>query len=228
MIGKINKSINQLSLRERVLLVLTIASVVSMLLDVVFLKPLEDKRRAVRGKNTSFQQQMQEITQRLATIGGASEKSGDLARVGNLKAEEKRLSEQLSHYRERLPQAQDSVELIGQFAQPEMSSVSVVALRNIAPTAMRASTEKKADDKGVRQSRVGRSAEASSGWYRHGVVVKAQGPQSDLMGYLRSLEQASKQMAWESLYFEQNDNRRAKLTFEAYTVSDQPFWLQIN
>ena len=150
MIGKINQAINQLSLRERVLLVLTIVAVVSMLLDVAFLKPLEDKRRAIRGKNTSFQQQMQEVTQRLATIGGASEKSGDLARLGDLKAREKHLSDRLSEYRERLPQAKDSVESIGQFSQPETNGVHVVALRNIAPKALRESVEKGSNSKGSR------------------------------------------------------------------------------
>ena len=52
------------------------------------------------------------------------------------------------------------------------------------------------------------------------------------MDYLKSLEQASKQMAWESLYYEKNSEKnsdqKAQLTFETYTVSEQSFWLQIN
>ena len=185
----INKRIIQMSTREKVLLVLTIAAVACMLLDITLLKPIETKRRALSSKIDSFQQQTAEMGQRLSYLGSHSGQSGKLSKLDELKAEEALVAQQLLAHKGRLPQSDRSLSVLHTLAYPKQPDVRLVALKNIPHESLQHRSALEAEKSAATErNAVGAAGDVGQAgnvvdrrgvdWYRHGLVVKVLGPVS--------------------------------------------------
>ena len=229
MLEKIDESINKLSLRERILLVITIAAVIGMLLDMQFLRPLEKKKRSASGKISAYQQQIEEIGKRLASVGGV-ESGEELSVLGDLTSENKEIASKLQKYSKKLAQSEYAFSVLSQYAEPNQKDLAVTGLKNIRPKLIDNKHTVEENDLQQVKAMVNDRDEnrvKDPEWYRHGLVVKVVGSSESLREYIYDLENAQKKMAWDSLVWDQKSLTENELTLYAYTVSEEPYWLKV-
>ncbi|HET6472460.1 MAG TPA: hypothetical protein VFG38_11510 [Pseudomonadales bacterium] len=201
-----------LSLRERVLVALSIVASIWTLWDWTLHQTLDRRAVAARSDVASLRQRIvseQEVTEQLRR---------QLADDPNrrLADESRDLTEQIGAVDERLET------LVGGFVEPSMMPVLLedvvrhhrgVALKRVASLPVEP----------VRQE----SGEAVPGLYRHSMRVELRGSYFAVRDYLEELEKAPWRFAWRSLDYRVDGYPEAGVVIEVETMSRERNWLGV-
>jgi MSHA biogenesis protein MshJ len=222
------EKINQLSLRERVLVLLVTVGVVVMLLQLLLIDPLLNTRSKV-------QRQIDEVTRTMArqtnekTVLDAQLAIGfnrdNINRRDQLLTQRERLDEQIEKTviamipPKLMPQVLEDL-----LAQDEELKLLSLEDRPAVPILeqndeQNDSTQKKTDKEPARGDK--------QALYKHAFVLRLQGTYPAVIAYFEKLAKLPWRFHWDDLLYQVEQYPKATITLEVYTVSMSEEWLGV-
>ncbi len=208
-VEELEKKVDELSLRERLLIGATTLTMVAAIWYVQFFEPLEKaatQRRAelvalqdrARVANEQVEQQMLELA------GGSAEQRARIARI-NQQIEE--LNEALGDYAAELIDPAEMAQLLEGVLRKQ-SGLELVRIRNLPAETLAASE----DENAMR-------------FYRHGLEIEVTGSYAATLDYLESIESLPWRLYWQVLELEVLEYPNNRIRIEVSTLSLNEEWI---
>lgn len=204
--------IDALSLRERVLVFLSIMTVLVLGWQMVLMEPLEIRRTRLLAEIERIQQDVRTIDEQIQALV--------TARAGDPDAENRRrLAELEAGIRAADKRIGGAVS--GLIAPPEMARVleEVLArqhgLRLVSVESLPA------------EVLVAEQPESGAGVYRHGLRLVLEGTFQSGLDYLRALEGLERALFWDSVVLETLTYPRTRITIEVHSLSLTEAWIGV-
>lgn len=214
--------VDDLALRERVLIFAAAAFVVISLIDTFLLAPLLAKQKAMAGQVMVQQEKMQELQAQVATLEQArrdDEKSPLRTRLAQLKEQMEEHDRYLQSRRDRLVEPDKMAALLEQVLNRN-GKLQLVALKTLPASPL---VEPSADKM---KTQIDQSA-GQRQIFKHGVQLTVRGSYQDFLGYLAALEKLPTQMFWGEVSLNVERYPEAVLTVTLYTLSMDETWLSV-
>ena len=219
---KISSKVNDLALRERVLIFAAVAFLLVTMVNTLFLDPLLAQQKKLAVQVTQQQEKMKEIQAQIEALLDA--KKGDAvsperARLSLLKKQIAEGDEYLKSSCERLVQPDKMAGVLEQVLNRN-GNLQLVSLRTLPVTPL---IEQSAEENGLQAA----ATPPGSQVFKHGVQITVRGTYLDLMQYLAALERLPVQMFWGMAKMNVVKHPVAELTLTIYTLSLDKTWMLI-
>ncbi len=201
--------ISGLTARERLLVVITFLTAISMLWLSLFITPLSiraDQSRAeltalndrILATNASLQDQILQL---------AGESGRDRARIAVLQKRIEEVNTTLGDYLVELIDPAEMAEVLEGVLR-EQSNISIVSISNTTPELISAS-----------------DAENATVLYRHGLQIEVEGTYAACLQYLEAIETLPWRLYWQVLDLEVIEYPRNRIRIEVSTLSLNEEWI---
>ena len=219
---KFSSKVNDLALRERVLIFAAVAFLLVTLVNTLFLDPLLVQQKKLAAQVTQQQEKMKEIQAQIEALLDA--KKGDAvsperARLSLLKKQIAEGDEYLKTSRERLVQPDKMAGVLEQVLNRN-GNLQLVSLHTLPVTPL---IEQSAEENGLQAAAMTPDSQV----FKHGVQITVRGNYLDLMQYLAALERLPVQMFWGMAKMNVVKHPVAELTLTIYTLSLDKTWMLI-
>ena len=219
---KFSSKVDDLALRERVLIFAAVAFLLVTLVNTLFLDPLLAQQKKLSAQVVQQQEKMKEIQAQIEVLLDA--KKGDAvsperARLSLLKKQIAEGDEYLKASRERLVQPDKMAGVLEQVLNRN-GNLQLVNLKTLPVTPL----IEQGEEQNVQQV-VAVSPDRQV--FKHGVQITLRGNYLDLMQYLAALERLPAQMFWGMAKMNVVKHPVAELTLTIYTLSLDKTWLLI-
>ena len=219
---KFSSKVNDLALRERVLIFAAVAFLLVTLVNTLFLDPLLVQQKKLATQVTQQQEKMKEIQAQIEALLDA--KKGDAvsperARLSLLKKQIAEGDEYLKTSRERLVQPDKMAGVLEQVLNRN-GNLQLVSLHTLPVTPL---IEQSAEENGLQAAAMPPDSQV----FKHGVQITVRGNYLDLMQYLAALEKLPVQMFWGMAKMNVLKHPVAELTLTIYTLSLDKTWMLI-
>ena len=219
---KFSSKLNDLALRERVLIFAAVAFLLVTLVNTLFLDPLLVQQKKLAAQITQQQEKMKEIQAQIEALLDA--KKGDAvsperARLSLLKKQIAEGDEYLKTSRERLVQPDKMAGVLEQVLNRN-GNLQLVSLHTLPVTPL---IEQSVEENGLQAA----APPPDSQVFKHGVQITVRGNYLDLMQYLAALERLPVQMFWGMAKMNVVKHPVAELTLTIYTLSLDKTWMLI-
>lgn len=216
--------VDDLALRERVLIFAAAAFLLVALVNAFFLDPLLAQQKKLSAQVVQQQEKMKEIQAQIEAILQA--KKGDAVsperlRLSQLRQQIAEGDAYLQSSRERLVQPEKMAGLLEQVLNRN-GHLQLVNLQTLAVTPL---IEKMEDDPNAPHTSADMAPERQV--FKHGVQITVRGNYLDLMQYLAALEKLPVQMFWGMAKMNVVQHPDAELTLTIYTLSLDKTWLLV-
>lgn len=214
--------IDDLSLRERVLIFGAAAFVVISLINTALLDPLLAKQKAMAGQVVAQQEKMKELQAQVAALEQArreDEKSPLRARLAQLKEQMEEHERYLQSRRDRLVEPDKMAALLEQVLSRN-GKLQLVALKTLPVSPL---VDQSAENTAPQP---GKNA-GQKQIFKHGVQLTVRGSYQDFLNYLAALEKLPTQMFWGEVSLSVEQYPEAVLTVTLYTLSMDETWLSV-
>ena len=201
-------------LRERVLLLICCAVILYFAWDILIMRPVDLRKRAVKGELSQLQADVAELNPQETVILARKDYDPDREnrqRLVVLQAESAKLQQQLQENITGLVSPQEMPGLLKNLLLRQQK-LQLLSLENLPAEPLRISAQ---------------AAEglASPGLYRHRLQLVFSGDYLTILAYLRKLETLPRQLIWETLEIETQEYPRAKVHLQIYTLSLEKGWI---
>lgn len=220
--------LDQRAPRERLLILVAGLGVVIYVFYLLLIAPqhteqnrLRERAAAVKEQTDSIRKQLREIEQ---TYGKAIDKTGQ-AQIEALRAQLKAMDPALAEVARSLVSPKEMADLVEQVLR-QNRALEVVSIENLpvsllgdAPLAVPAA-EAPASGEPV-------PVEAGTGFYKHGMVIEVRGRYTDIVGYLRALENLPWKVFWGQVTLVAEEYPISRVRLVVYTLSLNQKWIGI-
>ena len=219
---KFSSKVDDLALRERVLIFAAVAFLLVTLVNTLFLDPLLAQQKKLSAQVVQQQEKMKEIQAQIEALLDA--KKGDAvsperARLSLLNKQIAEGDEYLKTSRERLVQPDKMAGVLEQVLNRN-GNLQLVNLKTLPVTPL----IEQGEEQNVQQV-VAVSPDMQV--FKHGVQITLRGNYLELMQYLAALERLPAQMFWGMAKMNVVKHPVAELTLTIYTLSLDKTWLLI-
>ena len=219
---KFSCKVNDLALRERVLIFAAVAFLLVTMVNTLFLDPLLVQQKKLAVQVTQQQEKMKEIQAQIEALLDA--KKGDAvsperARLSLLKKQIAEGDEYLKSSCERLVQPDKMAGVLEQVLNRN-GNLQLISLHTLPVTPL---IEQSAEENGLQAA----ATPPDSQVFKHGVQITVRGTYLDLMQYLAALERLPVQMFWGMAKMNVVKHPVAELTLTIYTLSLDKTWMLI-
>ncbi|MDX1518062.1 MAG: hypothetical protein R3288_14545 [Woeseiaceae bacterium] len=201
--------IDKLSRRERLLVMVTMLTVIGGLWQGLVMVPLEQRADAsrieldsLRERTDKANQSMQEQILQLAGQG-----SEERVQAALVRQRIEQINEELGNYAAELIDPSEMALVLEQLLR-EQTRLSLVSIRNTAPELLAADLEG-----------------AGTSFYRHGLEIELEGSYADCLRYLAEIERLPWRLYWQVLDIEVTDYPRNRVRLEVSTLSLNEEWI---
>lgn len=219
--------IDELSLRERVLISAAAGFVLISLVNSLLLDPLLATQKALSAQVIQQQEKMKELRAAMQSQGQAMrdyESSPLRVRSAQIKQQ---LQELDAYLQSRSSKPDRMADLLKQVLS-KSGGVQLVALRNL-PVSTLIDNQQPAN--GTVQSATANGGKKQQGVqkqiYKHGVEISVRGGYLDLLRYVSELEKLPVQMFWGEVSLNVEQYPFSVLTLTLYTLSPDKLWLTV-
>lgn len=197
------------TLRERVLIFLSLTLVLVFAVNAIFLEPLRAKQKRFATETAQRQKELETVQAEVQRLARSVQIDPD---AGN-RATQAALREQLAQLDARIAEEQR------RFTPPERMRAALAEMlqRNKGVALI--------DLRSMPVSPVGAERAGGGTLYRHGIELTLSGTYFELYEYLRALESMPSQLYWRQAALVVGEHPRATLKLVAYTVSFDRTWL---
>lgn len=222
---KFSTKVDDLALRERVLIFAAAAFFLVTLVNAFFLDPLLAQQKKLSAQVVQQQEKMKEIQAQIEALLQA--KKGDAVsperlRLSQLKQQIAEGDAYLQSSRERLVQPEKMAGLLEQVLGRN-GRLQLVSLQTLAVTPL----IEQVDSKDANAPLAAADMAPERQVYKHGVQITVRGSYLDLLQYLTSLEKLPVQMFWGMAKMNVVQHPVAELTLTIYTLSLDKTWLLV-
>jgi MSHA biogenesis protein MshJ len=201
--------IDAATLRERVMVFLSLTLILAFLANAVILEPLRSKQKRFAAETAQRQKELQTVqaeVQRLARTVQVDPDAGNRAQLVQLREQLAKLDARVGEEQRRFTPPERMRAVLAQMLQRNRG-VAIVDLRSlpVLPVSERAA--------------------GSGTLYRHGLELTLSGGYGELYDYLRALEGLSTQLYWRRAELVVAEHPRIVLKLTLFTVSFDRTWL---
>lgn len=209
--------IDDLSLRERVLIFLAAAFVVISLVDLMLLEPLFAKKKVLTAQVVQRQEKMKELQAQIESLLQAKRNvvhSPLQVRSAQLKQQLQELDNYLQSQHEHLVDPNKMADLLERVLNKN-SKLQLLALKTLPVGLLIEKPEFATEQYGQKQI------------YKHGVQISVRGGYPDLLRYITALEKLPEQMFWGEMSLKVDQYPDSVLDLTLYTLSLGETWLTV-
>jgi MSHA biogenesis protein MshJ len=226
--GKFAARIDSMSLRERVLIFLAAAFLLTALVNTLFLDTLLAKQKRFSDQVIQQQEKIKEKQAEIEALLQAQKDDGSSPLRQRLKQARQQLAEGdawLQSNRERLVQPEDMAALLEQVLRKN-SKLQLIDLQTLPATPLVESSAKNNADM-QKTEPAAAVAELDNQVFKHGVKITVRGGYAGLLQYLTALEGLPVKMFWGMADMKVVKYPDVEMTLTLYTLSLNKTWLQI-
>jgi MSHA biogenesis protein MshJ len=219
-IDKVVAKVDELSLRERVLVFAAVAFLIVSLIDSLFLEPLLVKQKKLSEQVVQQQEKLKQTQAQITTLLQAKEADANSPQRERVRVLRQQIAEgeaYLKGRRDKLVPPEKMAQLLEQVLNRN-GRLQLVALNTLPVSLL---IESSGDATEVQASKLEKQI------YKHGVEITVRGSYADLMQYLTALEKLPTQMFWGVAKMKVVQYPTAELTLTLYTLSLDQTWLQV-
>lgn len=225
---KITAKVDNMSLRERMLIFFAAAFLLIALVNSMFLDPLLAKQKNMSDQVIQQQEKIKEKQAEIEALLQAQQENKNSPLREQLNVAKQRLAEGdawLQSNRERLVQPEKMADLLQQVLRKN-SQLQLISLQTLPATPL---IEKSANADGnePKAAAAVASVEPEKQVFKHGVKITVSGNYAALLQYLTQLENLPAKMFWGMAAMKVEKYPDAVLTLTLYTLSLDKTWLQI-
>lgn len=215
--------LNTLSLRERILVLLVLVTVIYVVWDGVFQTKLDQEGFRLQQAQKQNQQQQQQRDLQLAQ---------NTALLAERNRTKKQTNDVINDAREQLKQTQGKLDNVFENLVPpnkitellrslllETNGLTLLSLnnepaKNITPKPV--NTDKKSEEN---------KTVLNTSLYEHAATIKLSGNYQQLYQYLSALEHSRWRLFWDQLQYKVTDYPMAEITIRVHTISTDEHWI---
>lgn len=219
---KASGKIDELTLRERVLIFAAAAFLLVSLIDVLFLEPLLAKQKLMSTQVVQQQEKMKAIQLQITALLQSQQSivnSPVRRRMEQLKREIAAGEDYIKGRSNRLVPPQQMAGVLQKMLRQD-EGLQLVSLKTLPVTPLLDESRDKTKD-AAPPPVAGRQV------FKHGVVITVRGRYLDLLAYLDQLEHLPAQMFWGGAKLDVEKYPQAELTLTLYTLSLDKKWLTV-
>ena len=220
--GKLAGKIDEMSLRERVLIFAALAFLLVSLINMLFFDALLAEQKKLSSQVVQQQEKTKEIQAQIEALLQARKNDANSPLRQRLSQIRQQLAEgdaYLQSRRDRLVAPEKMAELLEQVLNKN-GQLQLISLQTLAAAPLIEKTVKP-EGAGVAPAVPDKQV------FRHGVQITVRGSYLDLLRYLTALEQLPTKMFWGMARMNVVQYPAAELTLTLYTLSMDKTWLQI-
>lgn len=219
---KLRDRIDQLSLRERMLVFIAVLIMLFVVATNLLFAPLWNEQQRLRKQLTSKHEQMERLEAQLQTMLVQASKDPDAdnrARLAALQQQLGTIDTALAAQTAGLVSPRDMARLVEDMLKRNRR-LELVKIESLAPMPL--------GDETKRQQQ-GKSAMPKAGYviYRHGTRIEFTGRYLDIVDYLKTLEALPWKMFWGEATLETEEYPHSRFTLVLYTLSLQEGWIGV-
>jgi MSHA biogenesis protein MshJ len=212
--------LNKLSLRERILVLLVVCSVIYVVWDTLLLSKFEQQYKQQLSQQQQLNQQQQEIDTAIIQVGKKIALSNDESnkikqQITQTNKQIQQNEQQLSSVLNKLVPPTKITELLRSLLLDTYSlrllSVSNEPVKNIT---FNAEDDQNEDDQ-----------QSIALFYEHATTIKLAGGYQQLYQYLTALENSEWELFWDQLEYNVTDYPYAEITIRVHTISSDEHWI---
>jgi MSHA biogenesis protein MshJ len=217
--GKVINTVNGMSLRERLILVVVSVLVLHLAWDLYFFTPLQSEGEKITDKITETQKEVARMEQEVQGFRKIFEHDPDAQNRTRIQAVEKEielLNERIQQLAEVMIEPQQMVLLLEELLQREQN-LRLVKLENIEPRPFLKTAETEevaATSQGVNL-------------YQHGFVIEFEGDFRSTLSYLKELEKLPWRFFWDGVTFDIQEYPKARVRIELHTLGLSEGWIGV-
>lgn len=201
--------IDKLSRRERLLVMVTMLTVIAGLWQGLFMVPLEHRADASRIELESLRARTDKANQSLQEqiLQLAGHDSDERVQAALVRQRIEQINEELGNYAAELVDPSEMALVLEQILR-EQTRLSLVSIRNTTPEVLAADVEG-----------------AGTSFYRHGLELELEGSYADCLRYLAEIERLPWRLYWQVLDIEAVKYPRNRVRLEVSTLSLNEEWI---
>ncbi len=206
---------DQRPLRERILLLVCVVSVLLVLINYLLLQPFSRQLHHARSELTELKNKQVELQARLSVAAARRDSDPDRenrTRLQLLQQESERLHQQLAESIANLVAPRDMAALLKQVLTRQ-EGLKFVSLGNLAPERIMPAGKETG----------GEGLDAVI--FRHPLRLEFDGDFLTLLRYLHQLEQLPRDLAWDEIDIETRDYPTARVRIQVHTLSLTEGWI---
>ncbi|MBV1879283.1 MAG: hypothetical protein KUG79_16695 [Pseudomonadales bacterium] len=212
--------IDDISLREKVLIAGTVVVSLVIALQLILIEPLSLTAQKVNAESQTLNQLNRGLVKQLENSPGKrieSQKAEVVRKIQVLEAQILALEGKVDEFAAGLVQAKEMPDIL-QLILAE-HSLTLVSMNNIAaePVVVRLQSADAQDE----------PAPLHTGLYRHGISLRLKGEYFEVLKYLQKLEAQSGKIIWVSMDYEVQEYPFGLLSIEFQTLSTDQRWLGV-
>jgi MSHA biogenesis protein MshJ len=212
---------DQLSLRERIIVLVAVLLLLTLVWDSLFMAPLDRTRKgsvqqidALRAEISGLDQSIEALAaQGVANPQGSTDRSAEA-----LRAEIRELDGKLAGVTSGLIAPKEMSRVLEQVLA-RASRLTLIALRTLPPEGVIAP--------GAKPPQPGGAPAGAAQIYKHGVDIELAGSYLDTLYFLQALEALPWRFFWERIEFTVDQHPRGKLKLRLYTLGLDEGWIGV-
>ncbi len=205
----VEKKIDAMTLRERLLIGVTTLTLVTGLWYVMFLEPLVLEADRKTGELAALEERISvanaSLEQQVTELAGGS--ADQRARIGKLEQQIASINETLGDYAAELIDPAEMTQVLEGVLRNQ-SALSLVRIRNLPSETLAASEE-----------------EDATRFYRHGIEIEVEGSFFAVVDYLNDVEALPWRLYWQILELDVVEYPRNRIRIEVSTLSLDEEWI---
>lgn len=213
-LNQIRARIDDLRLRERVMVLLGAIAVIYFVFDFFFIQPMDGRRQSIENQIASSQAELTALATQAEQIAEQTETNPDQAKREQLqryRSELERLQTDLRETVRHLVKPGDMTRLL-QSVLKQTDGLRLVQLNSLGSTPLVAGQEDSSND-------------AAAGAWRHGLRIKFTGDYHGTLDYLRELEALEWNFFWDAIEYEVDEYPNATCSITVFTMSLSDHWI---
>jgi MSHA biogenesis protein MshJ len=217
--AKVINTINGMSLRERLILVVVCVVVLHLAWDLYFFTPLQREGKKITNEITETQKEVARMEEEVKGFQRIFEHDPDAdnkVRMQAVQRDIEQLNERIQQLAEVMIEPRQMVQLLEELLQQEQS-LRLVKLENIQPRPFLTAAEPE-------QAVV---TTPGANLYQHGFVIEFEGDFHSTLSYIRELEKLPWRFFWDGVSFDVKEYPQARVRIELHTLGLSEGWIGV-
>lgn len=214
-LNDIANRIDELSLRERAMLLLGAFMVLFLLWDTFLMSDIETERKAIANDIDVIQGRVGQLNEAIAAASRTSGRDPNEVlneRLGETRARIADLDEELAEHAGQIVPPREMAKVLEEILRRQ-GRLKLVSAESLAPSRV-------FED-------VTEEGELPGAVYRHGLAFEVEGRYLDVLDYLQELESLDWQFFWDAVQLESEDYPTNRVRIRIYTLNLEEGWLGV-
>jgi MSHA biogenesis protein MshJ len=224
---KIEEKIDNLSIRERAIILFGILFVLYSVWDVVLMQPLNNQQKIVKADLQQMQAtQMATYTQIQKTLeDNRKDPNIELEQQLNaLKAELKQLNDEVQASTASLVTPRQMAKILEEVLH-KTRGLRLTAMKSLGATSLTSAGQGKKTAGAAKEE--GPAGQEIASAYKHGIRIEFEGDYMSTLDYLKELEVLDSRFFWDSIEFQVKDYPLSRAAIQVFTLSLQINWIDV-